>query len=234
MDGFKQLRLLAFIGVWITALSGCSREQPLPAEVTPTLSVPIEMTVGQRTTTPVTGSEGRLDLTVGDVTGGQVMVSLAGEALVLPQRSFRPNDTAEFSFAETRYTIRLTEMANALIGEDRATFRIGPAVASRLGERDKIERLIEGIAVLENAVFVRNGTEHDAEQAAEHLQHKWNHAGGRIDTADAFIEELASRSSMTGRAYQIRFADGSTVSSGDYLGQRLAELESQNPAMAEP
>lgn len=95
---------------------------------------------------------------------------------------------------------------------------------SSLTEKQKIERLLAAVRQ-SGLVFVRNGKDHDAAGAADHLQHKWSRAGDRIKTAEQFIEHIASRSSMSGRAYQVRHPDGTVEETGAWLRARLAELD---------
>lgn len=94
-----------------------------------------------------------------------------------------------------------------------------------LTEDAKIDRLIEAIARLRGATFVRNGAEHPAAEAADHLRAKRREAGAKITSALDFIESLASRSSVSGEPYLVRLADGTTLRVGDYLRFRLDELE---------
>ena len=48
-----------------------------------------------------------------------------------------------------------------------------------------------------------------------------------MKTPDDFIRLCGSTSSMTGRAYEIRFADGKVETSEAFLRARLAELEAK-------
>jgi len=108
-----------------------------------------------------------------------------------------------------------------------------PAREAALTEREKIAALIEHVEQLENAVFIRNGVEHDADDAADHMRMKLRYAGNRVKTAEQFIERIASESSTTGKPYHIRLADGTTHKSGEYLRQVLERLETggePNPA----
>ena len=93
-----------------------------------------------------------------------------------------------------------------------------------LDENAKIEMLLGAIGELQGASFIRNGSDHSAKEAAEHLRGKWRSAGSRVKSAQDFVEQIASKSSMTGEVYRIRLADGSVVNSGDWLAARLAEL----------
>ena len=105
----------------------------------------------------------------------------------------------------------------------------GPAGAESppLSEAQKIDALIQAVADLRGAVFIRNGSEYDGKSAADHLRLKREKAGSRVKTADDFIRLCGSTSSMTGRPYEIRFADGETATSEAFLRARLAELEAK-------
>ena len=94
-------------------------------------------------------------------------------------------------------------------------------------EKFKIEGLLAAVEAQRGAVFIRNGSEHRAPQAAAHLRMKWRRAGGRIRTADQFITHLATASSLTGRKYRIRFADGREVDAAVFFRAELAKLEAK-------
>ena len=99
------------------------------------------------------------------------------------------------------------------------------AFAASLTEQQKIDALIHSIEVLPDAQFIRNGSAHDGKAAAEHMQKKRRYAGDRIKTADDFIVCCASRSSMSGKPYQIRFANGDTVDAEVFLRNELKRIE---------
>lgn len=96
--------------------------------------------------------------------------------------------------------------------------------AQTLTEEQKISGLITYIRNLDNAVFIRNGTEYSAETAANHFQSKMKKAGKRIKTARQFIQFVASKSS-SGEAYKIRFSNGVVLTTADALGRELNRLE---------
>lgn len=98
--------------------------------------------------------------------------------------------------------------------------------AAPTAETEKIEQLIKHIAELKDAVFVRNGKEYDAKAAAEHLRKKWDYAKKEVKTARDFIEKIATKSYFGDQPYLIRFKDGREVKAGDYLSERLKEIES--------
>jgi len=55
--------------------------------------------------------------------------------------------------------------------------------------------------------FVRNGDEHGAKEASDHLEMKYNYAKKRIKTADDFIDKIASKSSMSRKPYEVHCGD---------------------------
>lgn len=94
-----------------------------------------------------------------------------------------------------------------------------------LTETEKIEALLKQVEGLKDAVFVRNGSEHDAKTAAKFLRGKWEKQGKDIKTAADFIEKIASKSSTSGQPYVIRFKDGHEVQCSDFLKAELKKLE---------
>ena len=65
----------------------------------------------------------------------------------------------------------------------------------------EINHLIDFVAK-SDAVFIRNGTEHSSQDAAEHLAMKYRKATRYAKTAEKFIENLASKSSWSGKPYK--------------------------------
>jgi len=106
-------------------------------------------------------------------------------------------------------------------------FLVAPAFGQQAIEQRKIEYLIGSIAHLQDATFIRNGNEYDAGQAADHLRAKLRNAGSRVRTAEDFILYCATGSSMSGEKYLIRFADGRTVDTADFLRGKLAAYAGQ-------
>lgn len=104
-------------------------------------------------------------------------------------------------------------------------FAAGAAAKTPPTEVRKIEALIAAVEARPDAVFIRNGGGHDAEAAADHLRLKWKHAGSRIRTARDFIRYCATKSSMTGRKYRIRFGDGREVEAAVFFEAELQRIE---------
>jgi hypothetical protein len=93
-------------------------------------------------------------------------------------------------------------------------------------EKKKIEFLLSSVENLKGANFIRNGTEYDGKEAAEHLRMKLQKAGDKVQTADDFIRLCASKSYNSGIPYLIRFSDGKTIKSEQYFREKLKEYNS--------
>ena len=104
---------------------------------------------------------------------------------------------------------------------------VTPVYGQQDVEQQKIAYLIDSVATLKNATFIRNGTAYDAAHAADHMRLKLRFAGSRVKTAEDFIAYCATGSSMSGIKYSIRFSDGHTVDSATFLHGKLAEYEAR-------
>ncbi len=102
------------------------------------------------------------------------------------------------------------------------TLLVLPAFGQQDVERQKIAYLIDSVASLQGATFIRNGTEYDAARAAEHMRLKLRFAGSRVQTAEDFITCCGTGSSASGTPYTIRFQDGHIEDSATFLHERLA------------
>ena len=72
--------------------------------------------------------------------------------------------------------------------------------------------------------FIRNGSEYSAAEGADQLRDKLARAGDRVKTTDDFITGIASKSYLSGKPYLVKFADGHTQPTGDWLRAHLAEI----------
>lgn len=115
-------------------------------------------------------------------------------------------------------TVRLALVAWLLLGTCAALAQAATAVEQR-----KIDYLIQSVAHLQGARFIRNGSAYDAAAAVRHLELKRRYADDRVHTADDFIRLCATGSSISGRPYTIRFADGHVETSAGWLHARLAQ-----------
>ncbi len=76
--------------------------------------------------------------------------------------------------------------------------------------------------------FYRNGTWYDSHRAGLHLREKYDYlvARDRIRSAEDFIDQAATQSSVSGRAYQIQCEAGPVVPSNRWLQEALSSYRS--------
>lgn len=74
--------------------------------------------------------------------------------------------------------------------------------------------------------FKRNGRWHTAEEAQVHLRRKLDYLLDRdaVTSAEQFIERAASKSSSSGKAYEVRCGKRAPVASGRWLRMQLQAL----------
>ena len=96
--------------------------------------------------------------------------------------------------------------------------------AAEPAEKVKIEALISHIQGLENATFIRNGSDYSGANAAKFLRAKWERNDKDVKTAADFIAKVASASGTSGKPYLIRFKDGKETPWGEYLTSQLKKL----------
>jgi hypothetical protein len=82
--------------------------------------------------------------------------------------------------------------------------------------------------------FVRNGSAHGAVEGRRHLERKlaYLRERGKADTAEDFIEQAATQSSTTGRAYAVHCPGRAEQPSGAWLREELLRLRAQSAAPA--
>jgi hypothetical protein len=99
------------------------------------------------------------------------------------------------------------------------------AIALALDSQTKaeIDELISYVGT-SGVRFIRNGTEYSAAEGAQHLRDKLARAGNRVKTTEDFITGVASTSYITGKPYLVKFADGHTQPTGDWLRAHFAEV----------
>lgn len=101
---------------------------------------------------------------------------------------------------------------------------------SMLQAADKKPQASQEIELLIQAVeqsgdtFHRNGKTYTAQEGADHLRLKLKRGGKYADTAEHFITRLASKSSWSGKAYQIESTEGEKQSMQAWLEAELARI----------
>jgi hypothetical protein len=74
--------------------------------------------------------------------------------------------------------------------------------------------------------FYRNGTWHDSKAAQAHLRDKYKYlvVSNLVNTTEQFIARAVTESSITGQPYQVRCNGGATVTSSQWLRDKLARF----------
>jgi hypothetical protein len=77
--------------------------------------------------------------------------------------------------------------------------------------------------------FYRNGSWYAGSKAASHLQRKLDYLEKRdlLTTADSFIALAATKSSMSGKPYQVRCPGEAAVPSSEWLGTQLEQIRAR-------
>ena len=109
------------------------------------------------------------------------------------------------------------------------------AIAAALDPQTKaeIDELITYVQ-MSGVRFIRNGSEYSGAEGAQHLRDKLARAGDRVRTTDDFITGIASKSYLSGKPYLVKFPDGHTEPTGDWLREHLAETRKNKPRTAAP
>jgi len=91
---------------------------------------------------------------------------------------------------------------------------------------EEISYLLQSVAQ-SNCAFFRNGKEHTSLEAEAHLRMKYERGRSRIDSAEQFIDRVASKSSLSGRIYFIQCSGQERQPSGQWLAEQLTEFRTQ-------
>lgn len=111
---------LSHIGVALLLVSGCSVTTLDPAYL------PARMTIVQRHSEYVPGSNDSVRMCVGDITGGQVLLWISGEKNepIVDRVSVKAGDVIPFRLGTRQYYVGVHELRNFLAGDDFGVFEI--------------------------------------------------------------------------------------------------------------
>jgi hypothetical protein len=87
-----------------------------------------------------------------------------------------------------------------------------PAAASEPDWQNEVDYLLSYVEQ-SGCSFIRNDKVYDSVQAREHISKKYDYVKKRINTAEQFITYAASKSSITGKSYQVTCGDTTRPSS---------------------
>ena len=77
--------------------------------------------------------------------------------------------------------------------------------------------------------FNRNGSWYVASEASAHLQKKYQYLAEQhyITTTESFIDNAATKSSMSGKAYEVKCGDGKTMESKQWFTNTLKSYRTE-------
>ncbi|MEP1469617.1 MAG: DUF5329 domain-containing protein [Halieaceae bacterium] len=96
---------------------------------------------------------------------------------------------------------------------------LSPLLAADEQLESEVNYLLEFVAG-SGCDFVRNGSSHDPESAADHLRLKYSRGKRYVNNAEQFIDRLASESSWTGKPYSVT-CEGQSEPAGPWLHRAL-------------
>ena len=91
---------------------------------------------------------------------------------------------------------------------------------------EEINYLLQSVAQ-SNCAFFRNGKEHTSVEAEAHLRMKYERGRSYIDSAEQFIDRMASKSSLSGRTYFMQCSGQERQPSGQWLSEQLTDFRIQ-------
>ena len=99
------------------------------------------------------------------------------------------------------------------------------AAAPAAPVRAEIDGLLSGLGASQ-CQFYRNGSWHDGREAASHLRMKFEALSkrGTLESAESFIDNAATKSSLSGEAYAVKCGSAPQEPSGAWLKARLHQL----------
>ena len=116
-----------------------------------------------------------------------------------------------------------TALLALLLGASAVLAQATPSDA----EEKLIDTLIQRVSKMSAMVFLRNGNEYNAADAAKHMQAKYDYFKKELVTAEDFIDRCASRSEMTGQAYKVKLIGGAVRDANEFLNSELRMLRQQ-------
>jgi hypothetical protein len=73
-------------------------------------------------------------------------------------------------------------------------------------------------------VFIRNGRNHNPEEAVQHINRKFEYFRDKITTTEVFIDFCATKSTMSNKPYEIKCPGQPLVKSRDWLLKELDRI----------
>lgn len=94
-------------------------------------------------------------------------------------------------------------------------------------QQDEVQHLIDYLGSSQ-CTMSRNGKAHDAIEAVQHVLRKYHYYRDKIETTEDFIAYAATKSLVSGRAYQVNCPGEAPVASSDFLLRELARYRADS------
>ncbi len=182
----------------------------------------INITVVQRDEAVIPGTNDFLVLSIGDITGGQVLTEIYDKNgnKVLETISMKEGESVTFSLGKERYELFLFRLVNFLIGDDFAVFSITKTENLR---KVTIEDLLKAIKH-SNIIFIRNDKEYTGIEAANYLRLKWQSKAPNISDPIDFINSICTRSESTRKLYKVKLNNGKIIPARHWFLEQYKNL----------
>jgi hypothetical protein len=176
----------------------------------------------QRKEIEVPSELGGVVCSIDDITAGQTILTIKSNEKIIFEKSIEEGEKFVFQLDGASYQIQCTDLVNKLIGNDFGFFVIShyKIMSSPKDETALIEDLLMKIET-SNVQFIRNGKFYNAKEASEHLRSKWQKS--KIKTFELFIDQIASKSSISNKPYLIKLEDGTVVEAEDWYADYLVK-----------
>lgn len=124
----------------------------------------------------------------------------------------------------TVYLRRALFICSLLLGLGFST--AAPAALNEAQEA-RVNAMLTELGKQSTLTFVRNGSEHSASEAESHLRLKLSKTRKRLNTAEQFIDNVASKSSISGTPYEVRIPGQSSEKADVYLHALLKKTDAE-------
>ncbi len=92
----------------------------------------------------------------------------------------------------------------------------------------RINAMLAALGKQHSLIFVRNGSDHTAAEAESHLRLKLSKTRKRLDTAEQFIDKVASKSSISGAPYEVKIPGQESEKAAVFLHRLLEKTDAEN------
>lgn len=104
----------------------------------------------------------------------------------------------------------------------------GPGRGEPTGSVDQTVQHLIGYVSGSGLTFIRNTSEYAPDQAAEHMNRKYQHFRDDIETPGDFIKLCATKSLLSGQPYLVVDDQGKQLRTSDWLRAELAVYETRS------